>query len=49
MAFEETRNEKATRIAKNLIEKGNMTLEEIAEVCELPLAKVQEIAGQMSA
>ena len=49
MAFEETRNEKAVRIAKNLIEKGSMTLEKIAEVCELPLAKVREIAGQMTA
>ena len=48
-AFEETRNEKAIRIAKNMIEKGKYDLEEIAEVTELPLEKVQELAGKKTA
>ena len=48
-AFEKTRNEKAIRIAKNMIEKGKYDLEEIAEVTELPLEKVQELAGKKTA
>ena len=48
-AFEETRNEKAIRIAKNMIEKGKYDLEEIAEVTELPLEKIQELAGRKTA
>lgn len=49
VAFEQTRNEKAIRIAMNLIEKGKLSFEEIAEVCELPLEKVQELAKQKGA
>ena len=49
VAFEQTRNEKAIRIAMNMIERGTYTLEEIAEVCELPLEKVQELAKQKGA
>ena len=45
-AFEETRNEKAIRIAKNMIEKGKC---ELAEIIELPLTKVQELAGVKTA
>ena len=48
-AFEETRNEKAIRIAENMIDKGKYTLEEIAEVTELPLEKVRELAGEKTA
>ena len=48
-AFEKTRNEKAIRIAKNMIEKGKYDLEEISEVTELPLEKVQELAGKKTA
>ena len=48
-AFEETRNEKAIRIAKNMIEKGKYDLEDIAEVTELPLEKIQELAGKKTA
>ncbi len=43
-AFEETRNEKAIRIAKNMIAKGKFSLEEVAEYTELPLEIVQELA-----
>ena len=49
MAFEQTRNEKAIRIAVNLIEAGKMSLEEIADACELPLEKVVELAKGKSA
>jgi len=52
-AFEETRNEASLRraisIAKNMIEKGKYELEEIAEITELPLTKVQELAGVKTA
>ena len=48
-AFEETRNEKAVRIAENLIAKGKLTIEEIAEATELPLDKIQELAGKKTA
>ena len=48
-AFEETRNEKAIRIAKNMIEKGKLDLEDIAEYTGLPLEKVQELAGMKTA
>ena len=48
-AFEETRNEKAIRIAKNLIEMGQMSIEMIAKATELPLEKVQELAGVKTA
>ena len=49
VAFEQTRNEKAIRIAMNLIEEGDLSLEKIAKVCELPLEKVQELAKQKGA
>ena len=48
-AFEETRNEKAIRIAKNMIELNQFPLELIAQVTELPLEKVQELAGKKTA
>jgi hypothetical protein len=48
-AFEETRNEKAIRIAKNMIELNQFPLELIAQVTELPLKKVQELAGKKTA
>jgi hypothetical protein len=52
-AFEETRNEASLRraisIAKNMIEKGKYELEEIAEITELPLTKIQELAGVKTA
>jgi hypothetical protein len=48
-AFEETRNQKAIDIARNLIELGKLTLEEIADVTNLTLEKVQELAGVKSA
>ena len=48
-AFEETRNEKAIWIAKNLIEAGKMTFDEIAKACGLPLDEVQELAGAKTA
>ena len=49
VAFEQTRTEKAIRIAMNLIEEGVLSLEKIAKVCELPLEKVQELAKQKGA
>ena len=48
-AFEETRNEKAIQIAKNLIAMGQLTLEMIAKATELPLSKIQELADGISA
>ena len=48
-AFEETRNEKAIWIAKNMIELGKNTLEDIARVTGLSLEKVQELAGAKTA
>ena len=48
-AFEETRNEKAIQIAKNLIAMGQMSLEMIAQATELPLEKVQELASVKTA
>ena len=37
-------NEEKIELAKNAIKKGKLTLEQIAEVLELPLAFVQELA-----
>ena len=52
-AMEEMRNETAYRIAvemaKKLIARGRMTLEEIAEDTELPLVKIRELAEQKTA
>lgn len=31
-------------VARKMIERGKMTLEEIADICELPLEKVRELA-----
>lgn len=49
--MEEMRNhaseEKAVSIAKNLLQTGLLTYEQIAEVTELTLAKVKEIAGRI--
>ena len=47
-AFEETRLEKAMRIAKNLIEQGQLTLEVIASVTELPLEEIQKLAAEVT-
>ena len=35
VAFEQTRNEKAIRIAMNLIEEGDLSLEKIAKVSSI--------------
>ena len=52
-AFEETRNEGAMRqaiiIAERLIAKGQMTLDAISEITDLPLEKVQELASAKTA
>lgn len=48
-AFEESRLERSMWIAQNLIEKGKMTLEEIAEVCGLSIEKIKELAEKKSA
>ena len=37
-------NEEKIELAKNAIKKGKLTLEQIADVLELPLAFVQELA-----
>lgn len=51
-AMEEMRNhaseEKAIAIAKNLLQIGSLTYEQIARATELTLAKVQELAGQLA-
>ena len=49
IAAPKTRNEKAIRIAKNLIEQGQLSLELIAQATELPLEKIQELAGVKTA
>lgn len=46
-AFEQVQNEKAIRIAGNLIEKGKLSLEEIAEACGLPFEKIMELANMV--
>lgn len=43
---EEGEEKKAIDIAKNLIEMGKLTLEDIVSVTGLPLTKIQELAGQ---
>lgn len=48
-AFEETRDEKAISIAKNLIEMGQMSLEQIAQATELPLEKIRDLASKKTA
>ena len=48
-AFEETRNEKAIWIAKNLIADGELSMEKIAKACGLTLEQVQELAKKKSA
>lgn len=52
-AFEETRREGALQhaidTASRLIVRGKLTLEEIAEDTDLPLEKVQELAGTKTA
>ena len=37
-------NEEKIELAKEAIQKGNLTLEQIADVLKLPLAFVQELA-----
>ena len=44
-AFEQAQYEKTIRIAGNLIKKGKLSLEEIAEACELPLGEIVELAN----
>ena len=41
--------EQAVEFAKKMIEMGKLTLEEIANVCKLPLEKVQELAASTPA
>lgn len=48
-AFEETRNEKAIQIARNMIEDGKLTLEDIARYSELSLEKIKELADRKTA
>jgi hypothetical protein len=42
--FEETRNDKAIQIAKNLIAKRQMLLEMFAQATEVPLEKIKNLA-----
>jgi len=42
-------NEKAVKTAINMISKGKLSLEDIAEYSELPLDKVKELAASLSA
>jgi len=42
-------NEKAINIATNMLTKGRIPLDEIAELTELPLDKVKELAASLSA
>ncbi|MBR1685503.1 MAG: hypothetical protein IJ708_10255 [Clostridia bacterium] len=52
-AFEDTRNEgamrKAVAIARKLIQAGKLTLNEIANVTELSMDTIRELAGQQTA
>ena len=45
----ETALEQAVEFAKKMIALGKLTLEEISNICELPLEKVQELAANISA
>lgn len=51
-SMEDMRNraceEKAVSIARNLLQLGTLTYEQIAKATELTLVKIQEIAGQMA-
>ena len=44
-AFERIQHETAIRVASNLIRNGKLSLEEIAEACELPLGEIVELAN----
>ena len=46
-AFEEYGNERAANIAKKLIQKNVLSLEEIAETAELPLEQVKQLAEEI--
>lgn len=48
-AMDERARETAMEIAQNLLEKGIMSHEEIAEVTKLPLATIKELAGEKTA
>lgn len=41
--------EKAVSVAKRLLQKNKLSLEEIAETAELPLEQVRQIARQLNA
>ena len=46
--MEKILNEKMLDLAKKMLRKGKVSFEEIAEYCELPLEKVQELAASIS-
>ena len=47
--FTRAQREKSIEIAKQLIRLGKNTLEDIAEATGLPIATVQELAGERTA
>ena len=46
--MEELINETISEIARKMIELGKLSLEEIANICELPIEKVRELAAEKS-
>lgn len=46
--MEELLNETISEIARKMIESGKLSLEEIANICELPIEKVRELAAEKS-
>ena len=46
--MEELINETMFEIARKMIESGKLSFEEIANICELPIEKVRELAAEKS-
>ena len=40
--------QQSLKMARKMLENGKMTLEEIADICELPPEKVRELAAEKS-
>ena len=45
----EARKEKAVEVAKKLLQDGSMPLERIADIADLPLQQIQQLAEQVKA
>ena len=47
--FHKARREKAVEVAKKLLQDGSMPLERIADIADLPLQQIQQLAEQVKA